>query len=129
MVIHKLFVSVSVIIPCYRCADTIERAVKSVAEQSQKPYEVILVDDCSGDNTLQALNELQAEYGADTERERLRNISIFEGVADFAIKNDFKVKILILNANEAVGDFDVSQKLSAYLSAKYSRKINLTKSV
>jgi glycosyltransferase involved in cell wall biosynthesis len=57
--------SVSVVIPCYRCADTIERAVKSVAEQTLKPYEVILVDDCSGDNTLEALYGLQKKYGED----------------------------------------------------------------
>ena len=53
---------VSVVIPCYRCADTIKRAVKSVAEQTLKPYEVILVDDCSGDDTLATLYELQAGY-------------------------------------------------------------------
>jgi glycosyltransferase involved in cell wall biosynthesis len=61
--VHKPVASVSVVIPCYRCADTIERAVKSVAEQTLKPYEVILVEDCSGDNTLETLYELQSEYG------------------------------------------------------------------
>lgn len=55
--------SVSVVIPCYRCVDTIERAVKSVAEQTLKPYEVILVEDCSSDNTLETLYKLQSKYG------------------------------------------------------------------
>ncbi|MHB8978760.1 MAG: glycosyltransferase family 2 protein [Trichloromonadaceae bacterium] len=54
---------VSVIIPCYRCVDTIGRAVASVATQSLRPVEVILVEDCSGDNTLEALYKLQEEYG------------------------------------------------------------------
>ncbi len=49
---------VSVIIPCYRCASTIQRAVQSVSNQTQKPVEVILVDDASGDDTLAALHEL-----------------------------------------------------------------------
>ena len=53
---------VSVVIPCYRCADTIARAVTSIAEQTSRPAEVILVDDCSGDDTLATLYELQAEY-------------------------------------------------------------------
>jgi glycosyltransferase involved in cell wall biosynthesis len=56
---------VAVIIPCYRCAGTIERAVASVADQSLKPVQVILVDDCSGDETLQELVALQTKYGTD----------------------------------------------------------------
>lgn len=54
--------SVSVIIPCYRCSDTIERAVASVAAQTLQPAEVILVDDCSGDGTLSALSKVQMQY-------------------------------------------------------------------
>lgn len=56
------YVKVSVIIPCYRCCETIERAVASVAAQTQKPAELILVDDCSGDGTLAMLNKLKAQY-------------------------------------------------------------------
>ncbi len=54
---------VSVVVPCYRCAATIARAVSSVAAQTQRPTEVILVDDASGDATLQQLHALQAQYG------------------------------------------------------------------
>jgi glycosyltransferase involved in cell wall biosynthesis len=53
---------VSVVIPCYRCADTIARAVESIAKQTLLPTEVILVDDCSQDNTLKILDELQNQY-------------------------------------------------------------------
>jgi len=60
---HKNTASVSVVIPCYRCADTIRRAVESVAQQTLIPYEVILVEDGSGDNTLESLYKLQSEYG------------------------------------------------------------------
>jgi len=49
---------ISVIIPCYRCASTIGRAVDSVFAQSLIPVEVVLIDDCSGDETLVALQEL-----------------------------------------------------------------------
>ena len=55
-------VPVTVIIPCYRCASTIQRAIKSVINQTQKPAEVILVDDASGDETLVVLRELQQQY-------------------------------------------------------------------
>lgn len=55
---------VSVVVPCYRCAATVARAVQSVAAQTQQPTELILVDDASGDATLQQLHALQAQYGA-----------------------------------------------------------------
>jgi glycosyltransferase involved in cell wall biosynthesis len=57
--------SVSTIIPCYRCSDTIGRAVDSVAKQTLLPAEVILVDDGSGDNTPEILLQLQRDYGKD----------------------------------------------------------------
>ena len=53
---------VSVVVPCYRCADTIGEAVASVAAQRLPPAEVLLVDDCSGDGTLQRLHEVAASY-------------------------------------------------------------------
>ncbi|RUQ46024.1 glycosyltransferase, partial [Corynebacterium pseudodiphtheriticum] len=49
---------VSVVIPCYRCKETIRRALDSVYHQSLRPAEVILVDDASPDNTLNFLFEL-----------------------------------------------------------------------
>lgn len=53
---------VSVVIPCYRCARTIERAVASVAAQTLRPAEVILVDDASGDDTRVLLQKLEAQF-------------------------------------------------------------------
>jgi glycosyltransferase involved in cell wall biosynthesis len=55
-------VPVTAVIPCYNCAETIERAVGSVHAQTRKPAEVILVDDCSGDGTLAVLHKLAAGY-------------------------------------------------------------------
>lgn len=56
-------VPVSVVIPCYKCAATIERAVLSVFAQTVKPAEVILVDDASPDETMGKLQALQNRYG------------------------------------------------------------------
>ena len=55
--------SVSVVLPCFRCKGTIRRAVASVAQQSLVPTELILVDDASGDGTLEFLIDLQREFG------------------------------------------------------------------
>ncbi|WP_085721631.1 glycosyltransferase family 2 protein [Pseudomonas sp. B22(2017)] len=56
--------SVSVIVPCYRSTESISRAVESVFAQSIRPLEVILVDDCSPDDTLQQLYLEQRKYPA-----------------------------------------------------------------
>lgn len=53
---------VSVVIPCWRCADTVGRAVASIAAQSRLPREVILIDDASDDETPQVLRRLAESY-------------------------------------------------------------------
>lgn len=55
---------VSVVVPCYRCGDTIGDAVASIAAQSRRPAEVLLVDDASGDDTLDALHRVADAYPA-----------------------------------------------------------------
>lgn len=54
--------SISVVIPCFRCAKTIQRAIDSVVQQTQRPVEVILVDDASDDNTLSVLHAIEKQY-------------------------------------------------------------------
>jgi len=53
---------VSVVVPCYRCGDTIGDAVASIAAQTRPPAEVLLVDDASGDDTLEALHRVAGAY-------------------------------------------------------------------
>lgn len=54
---------VSVVVPCFRCMATIDRAVASVVAQTHRPAELILVDDASGDGTLDCLHALQQRLG------------------------------------------------------------------
>ncbi|GGA42757.1 glycosyltransferase family 2 protein [Dyella nitratireducens] len=53
---------VSVVIPCYRCVHTIGHAVASVAAQTVRPAEVLLVEDGSGDGTLEELHRVAGIY-------------------------------------------------------------------
>jgi glycosyltransferase involved in cell wall biosynthesis len=55
---------ISVIIPCFKCSDTIDRAIMSVVNQSLSPYEIILIEDYSDDNsrTINKLITLQAKF-------------------------------------------------------------------
>lgn len=50
---------VTVIIPSYNREKTIKRAVDSVLNQTYKDIEVIVVDDCSTDNTLDVVKSIK----------------------------------------------------------------------
>ena len=50
---------VSVIIPAYNREDTIEQAVRSVLDQDYKDIELIVVDDCSTDGTVQCVKKIE----------------------------------------------------------------------
>ena len=50
---------ISIIIPCLNSEITISNALKSIAEQSNKDYEVIIVDGKSEDKTLKIINNFK----------------------------------------------------------------------
>jgi len=54
--------TVSVVIPCFNCSKTITRLVRSIASQTYQVQEIIIVDDCSKDNTKNVLNRLKKSY-------------------------------------------------------------------
>jgi glycosyltransferase involved in cell wall biosynthesis len=57
------FAPVSVVVPCFHCTATLERAVASVANQTWRPAELVLVDDGSGDATPGLLRAIQFRCG------------------------------------------------------------------
>lgn len=54
---------ISVIVPCYRCASTVQRAINSAIAQSRKPVEIILICDGVSDSsdTLAMLRQITSQ--------------------------------------------------------------------
>lgn len=53
---------VSVVIPCFNCAQTIERAVRSIANQTFLPAEVWIIDDGSDEETKRVIEAVKKRY-------------------------------------------------------------------
>ncbi len=75
--------AVSVVIPCYRCGGTVGRALASIAAQTVRPREVVVVDDGSDDETPEVLQSLQSAYPKDW----LRVIRLRENCGPGAARN------------------------------------------
>jgi len=56
------YLPISVIIPCFRCRETVARALGSILNQTRLPAEILFVDDASGDGSLDLLFELAHEH-------------------------------------------------------------------
>lgn len=50
---------VSIIMPTYKCGHFIEESIRSVQAQTYHNWELIIVDDCSGDDTISLVSELK----------------------------------------------------------------------
>lgn len=50
-------ITVSIITPCYNASSTIEETIKSVLNQTFSNWEMLIVDDCSSDNSADIIKE------------------------------------------------------------------------
>lgn len=55
-------IKVAIIVPNYNKAKYIERCLVSAASQTYKNLEIIVVDDCSTDNSIEKIKKLQKKY-------------------------------------------------------------------
>jgi len=53
---------VSIIVPVYNCENTIEKCLLSLINQTYENKEIIVVDDCSTDNTREILRRMTEKY-------------------------------------------------------------------
>lgn len=68
---------VSIITPLYNCSDFLEQTIKSVLAQTYENWEMIMVDDCSTDNSL----EIAKEYASKDRRIKIIELTENSGAA------------------------------------------------
>ncbi len=119
---------VSVIIPVYNAAGFIDRAIRSVQQQTHQNFEIILADDASTDNTLEVLHRLSAEDprlhvialekngGPSTARNAAIDTSTGEWIAILDSDDAWQPKRLekLLSAAEATGADMIADNLLLY---------------
>lgn len=62
MVNQKDLAPVSIIMPAYNCSKTISESIDSVINQTFRNWELIVVDDCSRDNTVEIVKKYQKKF-------------------------------------------------------------------
>jgi glycosyltransferase involved in cell wall biosynthesis len=100
----------SIIIPTYNRAEFIEESLRSVLEQSYTHYEIIVVDNCSTDNTGEVLRPyIEAEqirfvkHEENYERARSRNTGMSAARGDFVTFLDSDDFMYPSNLEDAAG--------------------------
>jgi succinoglycan biosynthesis protein ExoO len=88
---------VSVIIPAYRASAYIERAIRSALDQTHPPSEVIVVDDCSPDDTAQVVESIGDERVKLLRNERNQGPSYSRNRAMAAATGDW---VAVLDADD-----------------------------
>lgn len=68
---------VSIITPLYNCSDFLEQTIQSVLSQTYQKWEMIMVDDCSKDNSL----EIAQRYTAQDKRIKVLQLEQNSGAA------------------------------------------------
>lgn len=96
---------VSVIMTAYNAEKTLDRTIKTILNQKYKNFELIIIDDCSGDNTLKVLKDFKKKH------KNIRVITTSKNYGTFVCKN-YGMKI-------AKGDYFTFHDSDDYCSPDY----------
>lgn len=55
--------TISIAMTCYNCAQFLKEAIHSIVMQQWKKWELVIVDDCSTDNSVQIIRSLISAFG------------------------------------------------------------------
>ena len=114
MLINKKEIMFSVIIPNFNREKSIVNAIRSVLAQNYSKFELIIVDDCSTDNSIENISSFSDS------RIRVLNFKENSGVAaarNFGIKNSKGDFISLLDSDDYYDPFFLEESLKTLESA------------
>lgn len=100
---------VSICIPTYNQVQYLEKAIYSAANQTLKPYEIIVSNDASTDNTLELLKDIKKNVPCLKIIEQKENLGIAKNT-NYCLR-------------QATGDFIVRLDSDDYLDEKYCERL------
>ena len=100
----------SIIVAAYNIGEYIQRAVESVEEQTFKNYELIIVNDCSTDDTKQKIKEMKNKYNNIIHLEHKKNKKA-GGARNTGLAIAKGEYIVFLDGDDHLADKDVLKKL------------------
>lgn len=98
----------SIIIPAFNVEKYITTALESVFNQTYTNYEVIVIDDCSTDNTVQELEQYKGKIKLIKNNENLAS----GGARNNGLDNSSGEYIIFLDADDHLYDENVLEKLN-----------------
>ena len=75
--------AVSVIVPVYNVAPYIERCARSLFEQTLGSLEILFINDCTPDNSVEIIERTLQEYPLRRENTRIVNLPANTGLGGF----------------------------------------------
>lgn len=118
----------SIIVPCYNCADTLDAAVDSIYRQTPVfPFDVTMVDDGSTDGTYRCMVHLATQYPT---IKLLRHPSNLGGGAarNTAVSNSEGDLIFCLDSDDILGP-DFLKNMTRFWQQKRSDGLGISRSI
>ena len=118
---------VSVIIPCFNSENFIEETLNSILCQTYKPLEIIIIDDCSDDNTLKIVKSLLKNF---KNKKIIENQIRSTKPRNIGIKNASGRYLAFIDhddiwlENKIVDQVNFHKKTSCDISCTYYRRFN-----
>lgn len=126
---------ISVIIPCYNCANTIKETLYSIYNQTYRNIEIIAINDGSTDNTWEVLQELKNENNSEIQlqiytqnnkgQSNTRNNGTQKATGDYLLFLDADDIIENTYLEKCTNAFDNNKKLKlVYSKAQFFGALN-----
>ena len=135
---------VSVLIPVYNSASFVEEAINSILSQSFDDFELILLDDCSTDNSFEIISNIDdsririyqndKNMGISYSRNKLMKLALGQYLAimdndDISMPNRLRLQVAYLDANPQItvvgGRCELFANASEHMSYLKNKFINL----